>query len=199
MKLRKCLASPKNFDETIEFGFPSRDGVQPHDTKHVKKLERNPQATNETDKLRSFLEDDRSSSCSDDVSLADMDSPKTPQLFEKTTMVRPTGLSTERPACTKEEDAIRQSSLSREMTLRMTLTRPDLRQSEDKIYGWKQSGSNRGANERDDPLANVAIYARDGVSKESIERQLAALDHWGGHTVPDNGVVKRMWNRVRRS
>ncbi|KAM0427557.1 hypothetical protein ACHAPT_007517 [Fusarium lateritium] len=199
MKLRAYLASPQKFDEAIEFGFPSKDG-SPQETTLASLVESKKENAQEPDKFRSFLEDDRSSKYSDDASVAEPDSPKTPQLFDKPAPVRPARTSIEQPACPPKNDksALDQAS-SREMTLRMTLTRPDLRQSEDQIYGWKQPGNSRGGPSRDESTTNPVIYTRDGNPKESIEKQLAALDQWGEGPEHDNGVVKRFWNRVKRS
>ncbi|RSL77351.1 hypothetical protein CEP51_009141 [Fusarium floridanum] len=199
MKLRAYLASPQKFDEAIEFGFPSKDG-SPQETTLTKLVESKKENVPEPDKLRTFLEDDRSSKYSDDASVAEPDSPKTPQLFDKPAPVRPARTSTEQPPCAPKSDkSVLDQASSREMTLRMTLTRPDLRQSEDQIYGWKQPGSSRAGSSRDDSTINTVIYARDGNPKESIERQLAALDEWDEGVDHDNGVVKRFWNRVKRT
>lgn len=199
MKLRAYLASPQKFDEAIEFGFPSKD-ESPKETTLTRLVESKKENIQGPDKLRSFLEDDRSSKYSDDGSAAEPDSPKTPQLFDKPTPVRPARTSAEQPACAPKSDkSVLDQASSREMTLRMTLTRPDLRQSEDQIYGWKQPGNSRGVPSRDESTNNPVIYARDGNPKESIERQLAALDQWDEGPDHDNGVVKRFWNRVKRT
>ncbi|KAF7557672.1 hypothetical protein G7046_g5987 [Stylonectria norvegica] len=196
MKLRVYLASPQKFDEAIEFGFPSMDGLELHDPKRIKPMEPRPEITNASDKLHTFLSDDRSSTYSD-VSM-DPDSPKTPEMFEKPAPARPLRLSTEQMATSSREYA-QASASSREMTLRMTLTRPDLRAHEDQIYGWPQAGAPRGINSRDETPTGPVIYARTRSSRDGIERQLAALDHWNDNNPADNGVVKRIWNRVRRS
>ncbi|KAG5801985.1 hypothetical protein H9Q71_013429 [Fusarium xylarioides] len=190
-KLRAYLASPQKFDEAIEFGFPSKDGPRPH-------TGFNKASAYEPDRLRSFLEDDRSSRYSDDASAAEPDSPKTPQLFDKTPHIRSLRSSNEHSSYSRGEKSIYDPASSREMTLRMTLTRPDLRQSEDQIYGWKQAGS-RVSSSRGDHTPNPALYAREGNPKQSIERQLAALDQWEDPVDHDNRTVKRFWNRVKRS
>ncbi|KAJ4196814.1 hypothetical protein NW767_002131 [Fusarium falciforme] len=198
-KLRAYLASPQKFDEAIEFGFPSKDG-SPREPTFTRPVGSKKENAKEPEKFRSFLEDDRSSKYSDDASVAEPDSPKTPQLFDKPAPVRPARTSTEQPPCAARSDkSVLDQASCREMTLRMTLTRPDLRQSEDQIYGWKQPGSSRGGSSRDDSSTNTVIYARDGNPKESIEKQLAALDEWGEDADHDNGVVKRFWNRVKRT
>ncbi|KAH7163165.1 hypothetical protein B0J13DRAFT_31149 [Dactylonectria estremocensis] len=192
MKLRVYLASPQKFDEAIEFGFPSVDGARA-----IKGRD----GAESSEKFRSFLEDDRSSAYSDGLTIADPDSPKTPHMFDKPVFSRPVRRSmernSERSTCVVSE-ASRDQLSSREMTLRMTLTRPDLRANEEQIYGWKQPGA-RNAPARQDGTTSPLIYARDENRKESIERQLAAMDRWTDDLTPENGVVKRMWNRVRRS
>lgn len=199
MKLRVYLASPQKFDEAIEFGFPSLDGIHPNDQKAFQPTaESGPDKLQNSDKLRTFLADDQSSIDSDDASLADPESPKTPELFEKPSPELPSRLSSERTG-SKGLYAHAPAS-SREMTLRMTLTRPDLRSSEEQIYGWKQSSSGRGTDSRDESSAAPVIYARDGNSKDSIEKQLAALDHWTeAPATTETRGVKRFWNRIRRS
>ncbi|KAJ4023283.1 hypothetical protein NW752_003744 [Fusarium irregulare] len=191
-KLRECLASPQKFDEAIEFGFFSKDGGSRPQTGVFTKNAAHP------DKLRSFLEDDRSSKYSDDASAAEPDSPKTPQLFDRAPRIPSSRNSVEHSSRSKADKYMPDTAASREMTLRMTLTRPDLRQSEDQIYGWKQ-GSSRGGPSRDEPALSPSMYSRDGNPKQSIEKQLAALDQWEDHQEQDTGAVKRLWNRVRRS
>ncbi|CAM1506820.1 Fc.00g064610.m01.CDS01 [Cosmosporella sp. VM-42] len=197
-KLRVYLASPQKFDEAIEFGFPSLDDMQSHGQK-VGKTTESRQDKPVDSKLRTFLADDQSSTYSD-VSMADPDSPKTPDNFEKPVPIQPARISTDRTTSSRGVYAHAPTS-SREMTLRMTLTRPDLRAHEEQIYGWKQNNTGR-AHSRDESSSGPVIYARDGNSKDSIERQLAALDHWNensNNNTNENGVVKRIWNRVRRS
>ncbi|KAM0504406.1 hypothetical protein ACHAP8_002814 [Fusarium lateritium] len=192
-KLRECLASPQKFDEAIEFGFFSKDGGSRPQTGVFSK-----NTVHQQDRLRSFLEDDRSSKYSDDASAAEPDSPKTPQLYDRAHQVRSVRNSIEHSSHSKMDKYMPDTMASREMTLRMTLTRPDLRQSEDQIYGWKQ-GSSHGGPSRDEPASSPALYSRGGNPKQSIERQLAAFDQWEDHQEQDSGAVKRLWNRVKRS
>ncbi|KAF4989572.1 hypothetical protein FGRMN_9034 [Fusarium graminum] len=192
-KLRAYLASPQKFDEAIEFGFPSQDGLRPQTGGFYKNTSYDP------DRLRSFLEDDRSSKYSDDASAAEPDSPKTPQLFDKAPHIRSLRNSIEHSSFSRAEKSMHDPAASREMTLRMTLTRPDLRQSEDQIYGWKQNANSRAGSVREEAALNPAMCPRDGNTKQGVERQLAALDQWEDHADHDNGAVKRLWNRVKRS
>ncbi len=137
LKLRVYLASPQKFDEAIEFGFPSLDSptvVQPAAP---------PTATTRTteETERSFLDDAASSPLEDEegkdeeMSLADTDSPRTPQdamfqspgpskqgsLDRRTGVLRPLILRPSPDPCAQSPPG------GREMTLHMTLTRPDLR------------------------------------------------------------------------
>lgn len=197
MKVRAYLTSPQKFDEAIEFGFPSLETKKPGAPKPDKR--RAPGGS--SDRLRSFLEDGRSSFS--EASVEDPESPKTPQLFgaPERPAHRTTESTHDRSAYIRGDasrDTSREALSSREMTLRMTLTRPDLRANEDQMYGWKQPGIGRGAASREE-VASPLIYARDENRKESVERQLAALDQWVDDPGLENGVVKRIWNRVRRT
>ncbi|OAA48759.1 hypothetical protein NOR_02009 [Metarhizium rileyi] len=198
MKLRVYLASPHKFDEAVEFGFPSIEEVQsnarcPGRPNAVLQYE---QPTSAADKLSRTPEDDSSSIYSDEVSSAEPDSPKTPEVMEKSVAVKPVRLSQEKDLIANKIDYAQAPAAYREMTLRMTLTRPDLRANEDQIYGWQKVPNNgRKSLAREESLSPVSAT---GNSKESIERHLATLEH--EHLLAnDNGVMKRLWNRVRRS
>ncbi|POR36556.1 Uncharacterized protein TPAR_03217 [Tolypocladium paradoxum] len=191
MKLRVYLASPHKFDEAIEFGFPSIDEVHGKENETQKRLG----CCQEAPKLRTFLEDDQSSMYSE-ASAADPESPRTPEAVEKQLPARPARASQD-PGATPKVDYAQAPASSREMTLRMTLTRHDLRAHEDQIYGWqKPPVVGRRSQARDEPLSPLP-YAREGNSKESIERQFTAMDR--EDLAHDSGVVRRFWNRVRRT
>lgn len=124
------------------------------------------------------------------------------------------------------------SSSSREMTLRMTLTRPDLRANEELIYGWQPQAAyinpgrkspsnllrkndiyddNNNNNNNNNAAAAAATVPVNGQTttacwsegqgnKESIEHVFAGLDHWSlDNAAADRGVMKRIWNKVRRA
>lgn len=135
LKLRVYLASPQKFDEAIEFGFPSLESTafaQPILPAAISRRTEEPE--------RSFLDVEASSPHEDeedrygDGSSTDTDSPRTPQdpIFQsrrpskqnsvdRNGMVRPHILH-------HSPDPYAQSAPGgREMTLHMTLTRPDLR------------------------------------------------------------------------
>jgi hypothetical protein len=175
-KLRMYLASPQKFDEAIEFGFPSstaHDAVTPHyhlpkiDT-HARKFSRD-MHTFLRDGQLSFFQDDRHENQgleSDADSVADMDSPATPsstglsfRLHSRQTSHR--NLSLDSPIPSPAHSATGQ--LNREMTLRMTLTRPDLRADEDQLYGW-QSAASSPKPPKDDPLALEDLVFTDDMT-----------------------------------
>ncbi|SPN97009.1 uncharacterized protein DNG_00525 [Cephalotrichum gorgonifer] len=202
LKLRVYLASPQKFDEAIEFGFPSADVTPARRTNEPRphrEQQSHPTLSDEPDKTHTFLADDKSSIYSDDVSMPEPDSPKTPEPLDNAPS-RPFSTVSDAETAKPQRDFISTQASSREMTLRMTLTRPDLRARDDQIYGW-QGGPSTGRHSPLEGLSEEAsspgvVYIRDGGnSKDSIERQFAEMDQWAS---PERGVVKRFWNRVRR-
>jgi hypothetical protein len=135
LKLRLYLASPQKFDEAIEFGFPSLDSttiMQPPATAASGRR------ADETE--RTFLDDDASpqdeeeEKDEEDMSLAESDSPRTPQdtMFPYSRPSKKNSLDRSGPLrphiLGSSPDPFGQSApFGREMTLHMTLTRPDLR------------------------------------------------------------------------
>ncbi|GJC83910.1 hypothetical protein ColLi_06748 [Colletotrichum liriopes] len=200
LKLRVYLASPQKFDEAIEFGFPSKEAMVSKPGKNAKPPKvRQPKAApaDETENMRTFLADDRSSIFSDDGSL-DSDSPKTPHTMEMAGLRPPPVRSDQSHSPKPSTEYARMPAEAREMTLRMTLTRPDLRAHEDQMYGWQKNcpPSRKSTNALRDEFP-TSTYVRDASSKESIERQFAAMDQENAQT-SDQGVMKRFWNKVRR-
>ncbi|KAK0633453.1 hypothetical protein B0T14DRAFT_561050 [Immersiella caudata] len=195
LKLRVYLASPQKFDEAIEFGFPSADVLS-----SAAKL------SDGSSNMRTFLadddDDDNISLDGDQISLGDPESPRTPQATEsKPAAVRPLRVLPADVVSAKETNRngsegsgyAQAPASSREMTLRMTLTRPDLRAHEEQIYGWQHGGRRSTAMS---PSPDNATYIGDVARKESIDRG-ASFD-WNS-TTADKGVMKRFWNRVRRA
>lgn len=162
--------------------------------------------------MRTFLDDDddNMSLSSDQPSLADPDSPKTPEPIEHrpgvprhtryasadVLNVRDTGRRTPEAGGLYAQAP----ASSREMTLRMTLTRPDLRAHEDEIYGWQQKQTYQQPGRRSLTLANLTAenrgaYLGNESQKGSVEK-FPEMD-WN-ETVAEKGVMRRIWNRVRR-
>ncbi|KAH7372360.1 hypothetical protein BKA66DRAFT_177960 [Pyrenochaeta sp. MPI-SDFR-AT-0127] len=175
-KLRMYLASPQKFDEAIEFGFPSAAGADtttphyhlPPITSHARKFSRDMHTFLKGGSL-SFLEDTGSENQgleSDEDSVADAESPATPsstgpsfrlhsrQVSQSKFSIDSTGLPPMHPVV---------GHLNREMTLRMTLTRPDLRSDDDQLYGWQSSGPKVTRDERN-PLALEDLVLTDDMT-----------------------------------
>ncbi|KAI4235557.1 MAG: hypothetical protein L6R40_006419 [Gallowayella cf. fulva] len=198
LKLRVYLASPSKFDEALEFGFPSLESTEHLPQPRRPSLSR---TYNTEPAPRTFYDSESPSfldhfdSDSDDAeSLPEMDTPNTPSdaMFFRNTHRLPGSKSTssdvDRPSSKlapklnfKTSEALQShrqpyvvTGCSREMTLRMTLTRPDLRASEDLLYG---SGDN-------DPLA-----------LEHLPSPVAGNDIWDQRK-DGGGTVRKLWRRV---
>lgn len=205
LKLRVYLASPSKFDEALEFGFPSLTNTSSTSSNRPS-LSRN-RHTEPTP--QTFLDDDLENSSfldglSDSDSLSEMETPHTPSdtyPFHNTHRL-PTSQTTsselERPLVYKTASAPKilnssadrpwqQSSHmqlaeltgNREMTLRMTLTRPELRARESLLYAGSVS-------QGDDPLALGQLHTGVALGK----------DPWD-HSRKEAGRVKRLWRRFR--
>lgn len=228
-KLRAYLASPSKFDEAVQYGFPSTDYTQQRpSTSDMVGLSRFKQSDG-SDNMRSFLDfdgdEDDGSVHEDGSSVSDPDSPKTPQLGGGLTPPpghhRPTRSPTDplyqssgaRRIAVPHKPMSSDSSTtnarsSREMTLRMTLTRPDLRANEELIYGWQPQAAyvNKSIPARSEPAVPIGhtratCWSEGQSTKTDIENSLAGLDHWNadGTGAGDKGVMKRIWNKVRRA
>ncbi|EOD52145.1 hypothetical protein GTA08_BOTSDO02522 [Neofusicoccum parvum] len=160
MKLRLYLASPHKFDEVVEYGFPSdKPGPSPEGSpvpsSRADFYERQANRDLHTflrDDSVSFLEySDTGDESDEDSSLADLDTPVTPhdpdEVFRAAAQIPKSnyssldsnGLPTLHTRTKRSQDLCPQALPSnREMTLRMTLTRPDLRADEQELYGWQQ-------------------------------------------------------------
>jgi hypothetical protein len=115
----------------------------------------------------SFFEDfstDNQGLESDADSVADMDSPTTPSSTGPfrlhTRHFSHSKFSTDGPS---PLSPLGTGHLNREMTLRMTLTRPDLRADDDQLYGW-QDPSPKPQPPRDDPLALEELVFSDDTT-----------------------------------
>lgn len=222
LKLRVYLASPQKFDEAIEFGFPSTDGVLDvanKENRPMRKGSRDGRSTTSPflDFTHSFLRDEAVSLFEDDMSIVEPESPLTPAdgAFTKNHVPdlsysakqsqSPDELShldivttCKKPSFHKPKGSYTQSAAgSREMTLRMTLTRPDLRADESALYGWQdQSNTSSGTPRTKSPLQEDPL-ALDALPMEKIG-PLGGADGWG---LPDKeeSVVKRLWNRVKNT
>ena len=201
LKLRLYLASPQKFDEAVEFGFPSAEVAPGKRNEYPLRKQQSCVALSDEQGQQEVTADDKSSVYSDELSVPESDSPKTPEPLEKPP-TRPFRAASD-AITPPHHNVYAASQASREMTLRMTLTRPDLRACDDQIYGWQRGGTPAGRSSALGPGEDArakspeVLYVREGSSKDSIsmERQFAALEQWAE---PERGVVKRFWDRVRR-
>lgn len=206
LKLRVYLASPQKFDEAIEFGFPSLENKENSSPSRVKSAGDGRRNHYNATSTHTFLNDDGGSLWEDDrgdvdeASIPDLDAPETPSdaafkpihRLPSSWKPNPTDSSCHvRPQTTpKASDPYAQALTgSREMTLRMTLTRPDLRDDETALYDWHERL------EKGDPLALEELpLGPDGAT--GIMGPYGGPDGWG--PIKDDGVVKRMWRKVSR-
>ncbi len=215
LKLRVYLASAQKFDEVIEFGFPSMDAMTDGADKENRPSKRYSKNSSNIDELldskpgKTFLDDDTASLFTDDVSMAEPESPLTPPLGEtegrgpfrtlESSASKGSKKSSDfsrlgypKPMLVKQSDGYTQALAgNREMTLRMTLTRPDLRADESLLYGWQATKS---------PLGE-APASRDNEQKYVVKGPLGGADGWGleKENGNGNGVVNRFWKRVKSS
>ncbi|KAK6583950.1 hypothetical protein PZA11_003680 [Diplocarpon coronariae] len=210
MKLRVYLASPQKFDEAIEFGFPSIDDLTEgaekvtEDAEVVKKPRPCPSKDVErvknsfaSDRGLSFLNDDMVSLSEDDISMADTESPLTPSFGHQNRPLATSGskagkssfdshLGIGKPISLKQPDSHPNSMAgSREMTLRMTLTRSDLRADETAIYGWQRCKSSVS----DEPSSSLD-------EKCEMRGPLGGADGWAPLD-KEACAIKRFWNKVK--
>lgn len=187
LKLRVYLASPQKFDEALEFGFPSLDDPEVFPSRRPSLSQRHTDSV-----LHTFLgkEDNTSIFGSLDgphagTSMAEMNHPDKPLA---TFFHASDRLNSFKPGATESgasyvphyaslrtsEPYVNVLAGSREMTLRMTLTRPDLRANEAQLYDTI-----------DDPLA-----------LEHLPPIKNAEDIWDEH--PKEGMVKKLWHKMSR-
>jgi hypothetical protein len=164
LKLRVYLASPQKFDEAIEFGFPSladKENIRPTPLSHEWK--RSTQSSHQQS-AKTFFDDDSPSVDGDvaGVRRGDQKEREKPGSDRRPQPLQP--LSSRNPP----------SGRHREMTLKMTLTRPDLRTAD----------SN--SNDANDPLKLAELPPADenaNLWDDVSDRQ---------------GMVKKMWRKLRK-
>ena len=192
LKLRVYLASPQNFDEAIEFGFPSLEDTE-------ERLLSRPSLSRarKTAPCKTFLYDDNPSlfdalDKDDDAesatSLPERDAPYTPLsnvFIRDATLLSPSVATSSGsggtlfPKSTGRHHASEPFAQllggNREMTLRMTLTRPELRADEKVLYANTKS---------DDPLALAHLPPTKNEA-----------DIWD-ELPKEQSTLKKFWRRV---
>jgi hypothetical protein len=198
LKLRVYLASPQKFDEAIEFGFPSLDQEQPQDRDQDQDQDQNQETENVMPELLTapnsetespefsgtFFEDDDGTITGSPGGSSD--GPPTPRLPQPR-IREARRLSVDHQSLLQR----RQSSLpglkvapqrlpgNREMTLKMTLTRPDLRTE-------SPASSQQSRQEDEDPLQLAALPPAD------------RSQHIWDSDLDEAGMVKKMWRKLLR-
>jgi len=177
--LRDCVSN-KRFEETLTFGFPTNnaylrpqpelyDAVSPGTTVRQSWLD------------ASFYQDeDASDDGTGDLSSADEIEPPTPDSFVQPQIIRskldddyfsnPEDVSdiADAPQIARNTSntSYFEELMNRDMTLRMTLTKPELRASEEELYGWQDDHEEIAPSECDDkdPLALEELTYSDDTS-----------------------------------
>ncbi|KAI9838664.1 MAG: hypothetical protein M1819_004978 [Sarea resinae] len=198
LRLRVYLGSPQKFDEVVEFGFPSTETESrgPGESGRHKlggRLSSNDTQTFLHNDQVSFLED------GDDASVAETDFPATPSDHDtvfrsphrlpssNVSSTDSSGLPRFLPK-TKPTDSYAQALAgNREMTLRMTLTRPDLRADDSDLYAWQGKPNN-------DLLAleDLPPLTEEG---QGVATPFANSSPWAHRR--DGSMVKKLWRRVK--
>jgi hypothetical protein len=186
-KLRMYLASPQKFDEAIEFGFPSsaeQETASPHYqlppvTNHSRKFSRD-MHTFLRDGTLSFFEgsSDNQGLESDGDSIVDLESPRTPSSAglsfrlhtRQMSSIDSNGLPTSHPS---------PGHMNREMTLRMTLTRPELRADEDALYGWQHQSQHQHQHQKTAATATSTATATIQDDPFALEELILTDDQTG--------------------
>ncbi|QKX53934.1 uncharacterized protein TRUGW13939_01014 [Talaromyces rugulosus] len=168
LKLRVYLASPQKFDEAIEFGFPSLEDKENNSTPT--------QTSNDSNKRVSQISQSTQSGWTffdDETTSFDLDffSGALGHNREATTHLRKVSTEVRRPQPLQPLQSGNATGRRREMTLKMTLTRPDLRTADQ--------------TDIDDPLRLADLPPADET-----------VNVWDDLPEPQ-GVVKKMWRRIR--
>ncbi|EYE93806.1 uncharacterized protein EURHEDRAFT_413793 [Aspergillus ruber CBS 135680] len=182
LKLRVYLASPQKFDEAIEFGFPALN-----DGKNDNTLSERPERVSEglaspkVQKLTGTFFEDANGAVHGHRCSTDKNRRKSSRL---STVARvPQNLKNppnKRQTCTAAPPpALRRVPGNREMTLKMTLTRPDLRE---------QSSPSVSPTSAEDPLK----------PEELPPVADSYPDIWDESDSEQQNVMKKMWRRLRK-
>ncbi|CAI7664106.1 unnamed protein product [Penicillium glandicola] len=179
LKLRVYLASPQKFDEAIEFGFPSLDqnkeNIAPEP---VSPKPASPGPTLVNADFGTFFEDDDGTMVGSPGGSVENEPIPSPVLTQRDAP-RPSALLQRRQSWLPGSKGVPQRlPANREMTLKMTLTRPDLRTD--------SPTPPASSKEKEDPLRLAELPPADHT--HSI---------WDSD-LDEQGMVKKMWRKLRR-
>lgn len=183
LKLRVYLASPQKFDEAIEFGFPSVDdqeGEEEEDEEIATPTSPKPAVAPSNSDFGTFFEDDDGTVVgSPGSSVKNLPAPS-PNLRELPRPSAESSLLQRRQSWLPGKGVPQRLPGNREMTLKMTLTRPDLRTE-------SPTSSTSSKENTEDPLRLAELPPAD--RNQSI---------WDDDADDEQGMVKKMWRRIRR-
>ncbi|KAJ5689801.1 hypothetical protein N7462_004193 [Penicillium macrosclerotiorum] len=184
LKLRVYLASPQKFDEAIEFGFPALDQNKENITPEKPLGSPNPVSVASEWTGTFFEDDDGTMVGSPGGSIEDPPAPSPPLRMASQLQEVPRPSVDNPPSLLQRRQSFLPLSSSRsgpqsllgnrEMTLKMTLTRPDLR---------TESPT---PSPQEDPLRLAALPPADRA-------QMIWESDWD-----EQGMVKKMWRKLRR-
>ncbi|KAI9847207.1 MAG: hypothetical protein M1837_003071 [Sclerophora amabilis] len=205
LKLRLYLGSAQKFDEALEFGFPSTDGANVEISKHERaRAEKRKSGGNGA---QSFLNDDYrflfdDGDESDDSSVPEIDEPTTPSEVDFTFRPHRLPSATDSIGAEKLFTPSRKLSVDpyahgltsgREMTLRMTLTRPELREEESK----KIEPPYLATRETTDPLVLGALPPLTEDATGTLGPFGAGADGAWKPAPRDSGLIKKIWKKMK--
>ncbi|RPA73546.1 hypothetical protein BJ508DRAFT_418985 [Ascobolus immersus RN42] len=194
LKLRVYLASPQKFDEVIEFGFPS---TQKEEIEEIRPETSTVRPVDPDFEDKSFLFNDEKGIFEEyDIPLS-VALQSDPRVFRESQDLERASMAaikktTVRTSCSNNSLRPRivsnhyrhESATKREMTLRMTLTRPDLRSDEELLYGPTRRSTST------------------SLSSASESSSMSSFDgNWDGlDTIQESKgfSVKKMWKKVKK-
>lgn len=179
-KLRRYVTTPQGFDEALELGFLADDVSVSAGADHARSSSHSSSAVPSLDETTTRDERDALPT----LSRTDPGSPNSldPSEFSIKT---PVSASPTRPRLTERSSSSRWSE--RDMTFRMTLTRPELRSSEKEMYGWQQKDQ---AYEGPlDPWALDPLPVSDDFTGNSCA--FMAVEK-------DGKIFRKFWNKLGR-
>jgi len=174
-KLRVYLASPQKFDEAIEFGFPSLDQNKDDVTPELPSTPKPVSVSSEC--AGTFLEEDDGTMVGSPGGSFD-EPPRPSQMPDSQPSAdKPSLLQRRQSSLLGSKAGPQRLPGNREMTLKMTLTRPDLR---------TESPASSQMSPQEDPLQLAALPPADRNR------------HIWDSDLDEHGTVKKMWRKLLR-
>lgn len=227
LKLRVYLASPQKFDEAVEFGFPSLFNKENEPEHQHQRTGSTTRSKNVPESNRTFFQDDAASTHGDQITQATgapfgiwsgttetqcyttrQDSttskPRTRRHTANTRSKSDSNVLRPRTVPSNVQPYVKSSAHNREMTLKMTLTRPDLRAADcgppspafSPVGPFEQPFPTSGQSRRASLLPTLRPSEDDPLRLEALPTLGSYGNIWD--TVPEEkGVMKKMWRKIR--